>query len=619
MNGGGPDPCLCQAKRHSPWQRREKKYRNSQEPQFWGDLLLFRNSKSSLKNTILGKCPAVTQDRTVSRLLFKLSCFKAEPVLKMSSTMTSWSIISARNIISTLHGKGRLYSRCFSSQNKVAWRGLLAKDSFSSFLSSCSCGMDSIFTVRKAFRHTSTEEEDFSFHLTPSQINEILRANELSYTVPEFDGKNPSSVLKFESNHLAANAPSEDRRSAATCLQTRGMMFGVFDGHAGYACAQSVSERLFFYIAVSLLSQQTLQEIESAMESMKPVLPILQWHKHPNDRFFHEVAPMYLEQLRVYWQDLLNLDMEPCHTKKDALIYAFKRLDSDFSLEVQAPTENELVRNIALQVAFSGATACVAHIDSVNLHVANTGDCRAILGVQNKDGMWSALPLTQDHNAFNKLEALRLKSEHPASEEDTVIVNNRLLGVLMPSRAFGDVRFKWSQELQQSVLGNGCNTEALNIYEYAPPNYHTPPYLTAEPEVTYHKIRKQDKFLVIASDGLWDMLSNEEVVKLVATHLLGDSAQKTPLAFKKPANLGYMQNFLLQRKGRHIRSYDHNVATHLIRNAIGNNEYGEIDPERLMAMLTLPDDVARLYRDDITVTVIYFNSDIIEGYYRDNE
>ncbi|XP_061450218.1 pyruvate dehydrogenase [acetyl-transferring]-phosphatase 2, mitochondrial [Rhineura floridana] len=537
----------------------------------------------------------------------------------MSSAMTSWSIISARSIICTLHGKGRLYSRCFSSQKKVAWRSLLAKGSFSFFLSSCSCSMDSVFTVRKAFRHTSTEEEDFSFHLTPSQINDILRANELSITVPEFDGKNPSSVLKFESNHLAANTPSEDRRSAATCLQTRGMMFGVFDGHAGYACAQSVSERLFFYIAVSLLSQQTLEEIESAMESMKPVLPILQWHKHPNDRFFQEVASLYLEQLRVYWQDLLNLDMEPCLTTEEALTYAFKRLDSDISLEVQAPSENELIRNIALQVAFSGATACVAHIDSVNLHVANTGDCRAILGVQNKDGAWSALSLTRDHNAFNKSETLRLKREHPSSEEDTLIVNNRLLGVLMPSRAFGDVRFKWSQELQHNVLGNGCNTEALNIYEYVPPNYHTPPYLTAEPEVTYHKIRQQDKFLVIASDGLWDMLSNEEVVKLVAEHLLEGDIQKTPLAFKKPPNLGYMQNLLLQRKAKHIQSSDQNVATHLIRHAVGNNEHGEIDPEKLVAMLTLPDDLARMYRDDITVTVIYFDSDIIEGYYRENE
>ncbi|XP_054856692.1 pyruvate dehydrogenase [acetyl-transferring]-phosphatase 2, mitochondrial isoform X1 [Eublepharis macularius] len=535
----------------------------------------------------------------------------------MSSTLSSRLINSARSSICAFHGKGHLNSRYISNEKKVNQRRLLSKSLFSSAGANTSGSKDGVLTLSKAFRHTSTEEEDFSFHLTPSQIDDILRASEFSYTIPEFDGKNPSSVLKFESSHLAANSPSEDRRSAAAFLQTRGMMFGIFDGHAGYACAQTVSERLFFYIAISLLPRQQLEEIEFAMESLKPVLPILQWYKHPNDRFFQEVASLYLEQLRVYWQALL--DMDSGFTTEEALVYAFKRLDSDLSLEVQAPIENELMRNIALQVAFSGSTACVAHVNNIHLHVANAGDCRAVLGVQNEDGSWSALPLTRDHNASNKSEVLRLRREHPKSEEDTLLVNDRLLGVLMPSRAFGDVQFKWSQELQHNVLGNRDETKALNIYEYVPPNYHTPPYLTAEPEVTYHKIRRQDKFLVIASDGLWDMLSNEEVVKLVAEHLLETKMQKMRLAFKKTAKRGYMQNLLLQRKAKRVHSYDGNVATHLIRHAVGNNEYGEVDQERLVAMLTLPDDLARMYRDDITVTVVHFNSETVDSYYQENK
>ncbi|XP_048372097.1 pyruvate dehydrogenase [acetyl-transferring]-phosphatase 2, mitochondrial [Sphaerodactylus townsendi] len=535
----------------------------------------------------------------------------------MSSTVSSWIINSTRSSICALHGKGHLNFRYISSHKKVTRKSLLSKSPFPSAQASIRGSTADVFTSSKAFRHTSTEEEDFSFHLTPTQIDNVLRASELSVAVPEFEGKNPSSVLKFESNQLAANTPSEDRRSAAASLQTRGMMFGVFDGHAGYACAQAVSERLFFYIAISLLPRQRLEEIEFAMESLKPILPILQWYKHPNDRFYQELASLYLEQLRVHWQTLL--DMESGFTMEEALVYAFKRLDSDLSLEVQAPLENELIRNVVLQGAFSGSTACVAHIDNVHLHIANTGDCRAVLGVQSKDGSWSALPLTRDHNAFNELEILRLKREHPRSEEDTLFVSNRLLGVLMPSRAFGDVQFKWSQELQQSVLGNRSKAEASSVYGYIPPNYHTPPYLTAEPEVTYHKIRRQDKFLVIASDGLWDMLGNEEVVKLVAEHLLETDRQQMQLTFKKPAKLGYLQNLLLERKAKHARSCDENVATHLIRHAIGSNEYGEIDPERLGAMLTLPDDLARMYRDDITVTVVYFNSDTVGGYYQENK
>ena len=47
------------------------------------------------------------------------------------------------------------------------------------------------------------------------------------------------------------------------------------------------------------------------------------------------------------------------------------------------------------------------------------------------------------------------------------------------------------------------------------PHYKTPPYLTARPEIIKHTLAPKDKFLVIASDGLWDMLSPTQVVRLV--------------------------------------------------------------------------------------------------------
>ncbi|NWI50285.1 PDP2 phosphatase, partial [Calyptomena viridis] len=530
----------------------------------------------------------------------------------MSRTVSSWILSSAKNT-TVLQGKGRWYSICIPKRDKIKWKLVFPKTHPHP---AGSCSSDSPSSLPKAFRHTSTEEEHLSFQLSPAQINDILRAGELSHGTLDASGSTGSSVLRFESNQLASNSPMEDRRSAATCLRTAGMMFGVFDGHAGAACAQALSDRLLHYIAVSLLPRQSLQEIELAVEAMKPVRPLLRWHRHPGDGGDREVTARYFENLRVYWQHLLDLDAEPGFSLEEAMVCAFKRLDSDISLEVQAPQENELMRNISLQVAFSGATACVAHVDGVHLHVANTGDCRAVLGAREEDGTWSTLPLTRDHNAYDEFEIRRLKREHPRSEEKTLFVNDRLLGILMPSRAFGDVQLKWSKELQHSVLENSSDVEALNIYQYVPPNYHTPPYLTAEPEVTYHKLRSKDKFLVIASDGLWEMLSNEKVVKLVAGHLTELNVQKPQLTFKKPVNLGYMHNLLVQRKSRGLASLDQNTATHLIRHAIGSNEYGEMDQDKVAAMLSLPEDLARMYRDDITVTVVYFNSDTIEHHYR---
>uniref|UniRef100_A0A4W6CCL4 [Pyruvate dehydrogenase [acetyl-transferring]]-phosphatase 1, mitochondrial n=1 Tax=Lates calcarifer TaxID=8187 RepID=A0A4W6CCL4_LATCA len=438
-----------------------------------------------------------------------------------------------------------------------------------------------------------------SYILTPPQVNSILKANEYSFKVPEFDGKNVSSVMGFESNQLPANAPIEDRRSAATCLQTRGMLLGVFDGHAGCACAQALSERLFYYIAVSLLPHDTLCELEAAVESGRALSPILQWHKHPNDYFSREAQTLYFNSLRTYWQELIDLTSNTGPSvvpdTREALLSAFKRLDNDISLEAQAKHPNSI--NYFKNVLF----------------IANAGDARAVLGVQEEDGSFSAHTLSNDHNAQNEDEVARIRGEHPPSERKTVIRQDRLLGLLMPFRAFGDVKFKWSIELQKRVLESGPDQLHENEQtKFIPPNYHTPPYLTAEPEITYHKLRPQDRFLVIGSDGLWETLHRQEVVRIVGEYLTGVHQRQPLKVGGYRVTLGQMQGLLEERKARMSSAFeDQNVSTHLMRHAVGNNEFGTVDHERLSKMLSLPEELARMYRDDITIIVAQFNPHVI--------
>ncbi|XP_067904728.1 pyruvate dehydrogenase [acetyl-transferring]-phosphatase 1, mitochondrial-like [Heterodontus francisci] len=457
-----------------------------------------------------------------------------------------------------------------------------------------------------------------SYQLTLPQINNILKINEYSFKVPEFDGKNISSVLGFDSNQLASNIPIEDRRSAATCLQSRGMLLGVFDGHAGCACAQAVSERLLYYIAVSLLPRKTLIEIEDAIENERPVLPILQWHKHPNDYFSREAGRLYFTRLRTYWKEHIDLGDDNKLDISTALQHAFKRLDNDISQEAQFGTGNPFTNYTALRVALSGSTACIAHINGTDLHVANVGDSRAVLGVQNLNGTWSAVTLSADHNAQNPDEVQRVRSEHPASEEKTVIRHDRLLGLLLPFRAFGDMNFKWSTELQKRVLES--RPELLMGDEFLksfPANYYTPPYLTAEPEVTHHKLRPQDKFLILATDGLWDVMHRQNVVQIVGEHLTNICFQQPISAVDNRVTVGQMHSLLLERKARLSSAFkDLNTATHLIRHALGSNEFGSIEHGLLSKMLSLPEELARMYRDDMTVLVVQLNSRLIEAYHK---
>ncbi|CAN0383608.1 unnamed protein product, partial [Ascophyllum nodosum] len=60
-----------------------------------------------------------------------------------------------------------------------------------------------------------------------------------------------------------------------------------------------------------------------------------------------------------------------------------------------------------------------------------------------------------------------------------------------------------------------------------PPPY-TPPYITAEPEIFVHKVdHNLDDFVVLASDGLWDHVTNEEAVEIVRAAAYEDGDPKS--------------------------------------------------------------------------------------------
>jgi len=117
---------------------------------------------------------------------------------------------------------------------------------------------------------------------------------------------------------------------------------------------------------------------------------------------------------------------------------------------------------------------------------------------------------------------------------------------------------------------------------------------------------------VIASDGLWDLISPLQAVRLVGEHMSGKVTLSPFRLPKSEMRLKEVNQLLLQRKeGLKMKPLDTNAATHLIRNALGGTEYG-IDHGKLSQLLMLPDDMVRVFRDDITVTVAYFDSEFLQ-------
>lgn len=410
---------------------------------------------------------------------------------------------------------------------------------------------------------------------------------------------NTSSVRSFDANQLSSNIPIEDRICVARCRFTTGMLFGVFDGHGGPDIAEIVSQRLFDYIALTLLPVSILKELVESNTNFCGKLT----ETFTDISLSPKLERIHNTSLRRYAIEILESQGESFDFQmQDALSQAFLKLDGDLSREIQemAPRDMEM-----LAMAIMGACACVAHIDGSHLHLATSGDCRAVLGILSDANKWICKPLGSEHNTDNVDEMRRVLSEHPKSEMNTVIKNERLLGQLAPLRAFGDFPYKWKSALQKKLLLPAFGSGIM------PPNYYTPPYLTAKPEVFHHHLTARDRFLIIATDGLWEQMLPHKVVKFVGEHMSGKQTLDLLKLPRKHMKLEEINEILMQRHiGLSKKPIDGNASTHLIRNALGRTEYG-VEHSRLSAMLSLPEDMVRNFRDDISVIVVYFDTDYL--------
>ncbi|XP_034940318.1 pyruvate dehydrogenase [acetyl-transferring]-phosphatase 1, mitochondrial [Chelonus insularis] len=437
--------------------------------------------------------------------------------------------------------------------------------------------------------------------LTPQEVTKILRSNEFT---KEFES--PSPIKYYDSNQLASNNPVEDTRSEARCKLTNGFLLGIFDGHGGNSCSQVISKRLFYYVSACLLSPETLKKVLETEVTSKQIKEKLLESFNDNFEFVSELGKLYCESFLTFVRGLSDKPLISSSAEV-ALQNAFISLDQDLSNEaLKKLARREAART--LSVAMSGCVAVVAHVNGPHLHVASAGDCQAVLGIYNENEGWTAQVLNKIHNTDNAEEVERILSEHPPSEKKTVIKMDRLLGQLAPLRALGDFRYKWSREIMKKKVIPYFGESAI------PPNYHTPPYLTAEPQVTYHRLTYNDKFLIIASDGLWDLMTPPEAVRLVGEHMKGRVALAPFKLPEKGTKLSEINKLLIERKeGLKKQPLDQNAATHLLRNALGGTEYG-IDHHKLSQFLTLPNEVVRIFRDDITITVVYMDSDFLQNY-----
>lgn len=131
----------------------------------------------------------------------------------------------------------------------------------------------------------------------------------------------------------------------------------------------------------------------------------------------------------------------------------------------------------------SGSTCVVALLHGDKLYVANVGDSRAVM----KEKSGSTFPLSLDHKPNLPEEQKRIEK---AGGYIAFFGVWRVVGILATSRAIGDLPLK-----DANVINAEADVVTVNLRE------------------------KEAEFMIIATDGLWDVISNEEATEFISDKL----------------------------------------------------------------------------------------------------
>ncbi|KAK8541825.1 hypothetical protein V6N13_137587 [Hibiscus sabdariffa] len=267
------------------------------------------------------------------------------------------------------------------------------------------------------------------------------------------------------------------------CSRTDTVFCGVFDGHGpyGHMVAKKVRDHLPLKLSahweVNISGEDVLREISlNTAGGMNT----------------EETALLSADEESRASVDLDETEKLPeiFKTLKESFLKAFKVMDRDLRLHTN------------IDCFCSGTTAVTLVKQGPYLVIGHVGDSRAVLATRDKDNSLTAVQLTVDLKPNLPAEAERIRSckgrVFALHDEPTVtrvwLPDNDAPGLAM-ARAFGDFCLK----------------------DFG---------LISVPEISYRRLSEEDEFIVLATDGIWDVLSNKEVVDIVASAPARSSAAR---------------------------------------------------------------------------------------------
>ncbi|XP_061985251.1 probable protein phosphatase 2C 38 isoform X1 [Populus nigra] len=209
------------------------------------------------------------------------------------------------------------------------------------------------------------------------------------------------------------------------------------------------------------------------------------------------------------------------------------------------------------QIASVGACCLVGVVCSGVLYIANAGDSRVVLGrLERAIKEIKAVQLSYEHNASIESVREELHSLHPDDPHIVVLKHKvwRVKGLIQISRSIGDAYLKRAEFNREPLLA-----------KFRLPEPFDKPILKAEPTILVQKLCPEDQFLIFASDGLWEHLSNQEAVDIVHSCPRNGVARKLlKAALCEAAKKREMRYSDLKRIARGVRRHFHDDITVIV-------------------------------------------------------
>lgn len=177
-----------------------------------------------------------------------------------------------------------------------------------------------------------------------------------------------------------------------------------------------------------------------------------------------------------------------------------KRLQVDDKLDynqifrqVIEETDSKLVSS-SVEINYSGTTFLSIFINNEDYCCASIGDSRAILC--SYDGHWSCKPLNKEHKPGEQEERRRIEAcgGRVGCMKDP---NGRAIG---PVRAWGPL----------------ANSPGLAMSRTLGDSFAKEFGVCSTPDINVDKFSPADKVLIVATDGLWDVVKNQHVLEVVS-------------------------------------------------------------------------------------------------------